>query len=193
VQSSKKRGLLHYLALSLPLILAIPSPFLPMWSFQLNAPFYGERWLKVVVNPLYGVSGDVEEINIVNHYVGLGRIGNEEIPELAYLPHVYLATVSLAALSVATLNSKRKRLSILFPFARLLLVSSLYLSVYLWLYNYTHTISPGAPIRLEPFDPPFIGEHAIANFIVRSLPDLSLILLTASVIAELLNVYRLRP
>jgi hypothetical protein len=74
---------------------------------------------------------------------------------------------------------------------RILLVLSLYLYVYLWLYNYTHTITPGAAIKIEPFDHPFIGEHRVANFVIRSFPDLSLALLTVSPLIELFNAYRL--
>ncbi len=144
-----------------------------------------------MVHPLWGVSGDVQEINIVNHYVGLGEIRNEKIPELAYLPYVYLASISLAVLSSTAFHLRRRRIGTISISVRLLLVLSLYLYVYLWLYNYTHTIEPGSPIKIEPFDPPFIGEYRVANFIIRSIPDISLVLLTASSLIELLNAYRL--
>jgi copper chaperone NosL len=60
---STKLNVLLYAAALLPVVLAIPALFLPMWSFQLNAPLYGQRWLEIAVYPLTGVSGDVEEIN----------------------------------------------------------------------------------------------------------------------------------
>jgi copper chaperone NosL len=180
------KKVIFYFMLFLPLLLVIPSPLLPLWSFQLNAPLYGQKWLTVVVHPLWGVSGDLQEINIVNHYVGLGRIGNEEIQEIAYLPYVYLLSIFLAILSTAAFHLKKMRLGklslYLYPLA---------LSLCMWLYNYTHTITPGAAIKIEPFDPPFIGEHRVANFVIRSFPDLSLALLTASPLIELFNAYRL--
>jgi hypothetical protein len=185
------KKVIFYFMLFLPLLLVITSPLLPLWSLQLNAPLYGQKWLTVVVHPLWGVSGDLQEINIVNHYVGLGRIGNEEIQEIAYLPYVYLLSIFLAILSTAAFHLKKMRLGKLSLSLRILLVLSLYLYVYLWLYNYTHTITPGAAIKIEPFDPPFIGEHRVANFVIRSFPDLSLALLTVSPLIELFNAYRL--
>jgi hypothetical protein len=181
-----------YAASLLPVVLAIPSIFLPMWSFNLNAPFYGQRWLEVTVYPLRGVSGDVHEINIVNHYVGLGTIGNEHIPEIVYMPYVYITFIGLSILSAATLFLRRKKFSILFLVIGLMLVASVYIYIFTWLYNYTHTITPGAPIKMEPFDPPYIGEYHLANFVIRSYPGPSLILLTASVVLGLILTIRTR-
>jgi len=179
-EMSGKTAVLIYAAALLPVVLAIPSFILPMWEFQLNAPLYGQRWLQITVYPLTGVSGDVEEINLVNHYVGLGNIGNEHIPEIVYMPYVYTAFIVMTLLSAATLFLRRKKPAILFFVIGLVLVASIYAYIYVWLYGYTHTIIPGAPVKIEPFDPPFIGEYKIANFVIRSYPGPSLILLTIS-------------
>jgi copper chaperone NosL len=187
---SGRMGVLLYTAALLPVILAAPAPFLPMWSFQLNAPLYGQRWLEVSVYPLTGVSGDVEEINIVNHYVGLRSIGNEHIPEIAYIPYIYAAFIALTMLSAIRFLQRRKRQASLFLFMGLVLVTSVYVFIYTWLYSYTHTIIPGAAIKIEPFDPPYIGEHKIANFVIRSYPGPSLVLLTLSSVAGLILATR---
>jgi len=176
----------------LPLLLALPAPFLSMWDFYINAPIYGQKWLTVAIYPLAGVSGDVEEVNIVNHYVGLGPIGNEEIPEIIYLPYFYAAYITLAAITAISLQLKRKKPTLLLLLSGVILVASVYGYVYLWLYNYTHTIMPGAAFKIEPFDPPFIGEHRVANFIIRSYPGPSLILLTISAVIGILFTRRLK-
>jgi hypothetical protein len=189
---STKLNVLLYAAALLPVVLAIPALFLPMWSFQLNAPLYGQRWLEIAVYPLTGVSGDVEEINIVNHYVGLGSIGNEHIPEVVYMPYVYAAFIVLTILSAAALFLGRRRLAFLFLAVGLFLVTSVYIYIYAWLYRYTHTIIPGAPVKIEPFNPPYIGEYKIANFVIRSYPGPSIILMTSSAVAGIILAIRTR-
>jgi copper chaperone NosL len=184
---------LVYVAALLPIVLAAPSLFLPMWNFWLNAPLYGQKWLEVTVHPLTGVSGDVEEVNIVNHYVGLGPVGNDHIPEIVYMPYVYAAYIAVTVLSATTLFLRKRKLALLFLVIGLVLVASIYVYVYMWLYRYTHTIMPGAAVKIEPFDPPYIGEHKIANFVVRSYPGPSLILLTLSSIIGLLLSIRKKP
>ncbi len=46
-----------------------------------------------------------------------------------------------------------------------------------WLYEYGHTLSPDAPIRMEPFTPKFIGTTQVANFTVQSWPAAGAILM----------------
>jgi hypothetical protein len=38
------------------------------------------------------------------------------------------------------------------------------------LYQYGHNLEPDAPIKVEPFTPPFFGRVHIANFDVESYP-----------------------
>jgi len=183
VQVRRREKMKPYLrvAAAIPLLLVAASPFLPMWFFQLNAPFLGQRWMEVYVHPLSGVGGEVENVNVINHYVGLGMIGNEYIPEIAYLPYVYTAMIFVTAVFTYSLVTGRRRAA----FVSLLVAIAIFVSIlgymYNWLYNYTHTILPGAPMKIEPFDPPFLGEYRIANFVVRSFMGPSLILQLAAV------------
>ncbi|MEM0455409.1 MAG: hypothetical protein QXM81_06240, partial [Nitrososphaerota archaeon] len=137
-------------ASAVPLLLFAVSPFLPMWRFYMNAPMFGQRWLEVYVYPLTGVGGEVDQINIANHYVGLGEISNEHIPEIAYMPYVYAAMIAVMAVTTYSFLRGRRKLAV----ATLLLAAVIFASipayVYIWLYNYTHTIHPGAPIKIEP-------------------------------------------
>jgi len=154
------------LFLILPTALTVVSFPLPLWIIELNAPMYAQRWLKVSVIPLTGVSGDVNEVNIVNHYVGLGEVSPEKIPEASYLPALYLVLTVLVFLNGLLRGIKRIHLSLWISALFLIIAVSIYL--YSWLYGYTHTIHPGAPIKIEPFDPPFFGYYEIANFKITS-------------------------
>ncbi|MEN8198057.1 MAG: hypothetical protein ABFS30_16345, partial [Pseudomonadota bacterium] len=46
-----------------------------------------------------------------------------------------------------------------------------------WLYEYGHTLSPSAPISMDPFTPRFIGTTQVANFSVSSWPAAGAILM----------------
>ena len=41
-----------------------------------------------------------------------------------------------------------------------------------WLYTYGHSLSPDAPITMQPFTPNFLGSTQVANFTVYSWPGL---------------------
>ncbi len=174
-----------------PLLLVAASLFLPMWYFQLNAPFLGQRWMEVYIDPLSGVGGDVENVNVINHYVGLGEIGNEYIPEVAYIPYVYALMIALTAVFAFSLLTGKRRVAIASLLATVAVFASILGFVYIWLYNYTHTIHPGAPIKIEPFDPPFLGEHRIANFVVRSVIGPSLVLHLVAIVIGIVLLHML--
>ncbi len=153
------------LILTLPPILVVISLFTPFWSISMKAPFL-QKPLTVEVYPLFGLKGDLKNVNVVNHYVGLGEIDPEHIPELKYIPLVY---AGLIVLSVATgLAFNRGRIFYILWGIYVVLLAAVPLYAYVWMYNYTHTINPGAPIEIEPFDPPFFGFHKIANFYITS-------------------------
>jgi len=174
------------------MVMMLASPFMTIWYFRLNAPIYGQRWLEVKIHPLHGVQGDVQEVNIVNHYVGLQEIGNDKIPEAEYISYVYAGLIGIT-MTASYLLVKRKKAAAL---AAILASAAIPISVigymYHWLYNYTHTVLPGAPIKIEPFDPPIFGEYKIANFVIRSFPGPSLALILIALTLAALTLRGLR-
>src|SRR5262245_49619570 len=65
--------LLSRLLLPLAAAALLISPRHPYWNMKLNAPQY-PRGLSLVVYPDH-VAGDVEEIDGLNHYIGMRKIG----------------------------------------------------------------------------------------------------------------------
>ena len=60
--------------------------FLPAWRIDLFAPQYPEGlMMNIWIN---GLSGDVEIINGLNHYIGMKHISVDMFPEFKYLPWV---------------------------------------------------------------------------------------------------------
>ncbi|MDO4230014.1 MAG: hypothetical protein Q4C98_09380, partial [Capnocytophaga sp.] len=62
----------------------------PIWSIELEAPQYPEGLkLYIWINQ---ITGDTEftlnNINMLNHYIGMKAITPEDIPELTYFPYI---------------------------------------------------------------------------------------------------------
>ena len=137
--------------------LAALSTVLPLWSMTMRAPQY-PRGLHLHA---YGtsLSGDVHEINILNHYIGMPAIEAPAL-ETALFPAGIGALVLICLLS--PLHPWLRRLAI----AATTAVPVMIIADLQWrLYTFGHSLNPKAPIRLEPFTPLVIGETAMGNFV----------------------------
>ena len=77
--------------------------FFPMWRIDLAAPQYPEGiFMNIWINHL---SGDVEIINGLNHYIGMKTIQEEDFKEFIYLP-IALISFCVLGLIVFVLNRK---------------------------------------------------------------------------------------
>ena len=174
----------------LSVALALASLFFPFWVISMKAPFL-QYPLTVGVYPLQGLVGDLKNLNIVNHYVGLGEIHPENIPELKFIPLLYAAYIILIA-AISIFNGKNSRLFKILLAVYLVLLAALPIYSYAWMYRYTHTIDPEAPIRLEPFDPPFFGVYRLANFDIVSYLGPAFFLPLAAVVIQVVTHIRQR-
>src|SRR5690625_5108589 len=73
--------------------LFIFSLFFPWWRMDFFAPQYPEG-LDIIVYP-DEVTGDIDIINNLNHYIGMKEFNTESFPELAYLPYIAYAFAGL--------------------------------------------------------------------------------------------------
>ena len=76
---------------------------LPLWHIGLVAPQYPEGLgLHIFVDNVRGVgANDLQNINGLNHYVGMREITPAAIPELRYMPWVVVALVLLGLVAAA--------------------------------------------------------------------------------------------
>ncbi len=140
-------------------------PVLPIWVMKLWAPQYREGLtLTIFANT---IRGDLQSINILNHYVGMHAISADDFSEFHYLPQA-LTLFGALALVAALLN--RRWIAILgwLVFTGFAIV--MFGDYARWLYHYGHDLDPRAPIKLPLFTPPFIGLKHMANFRVLSVP-----------------------
>ncbi|MGZ3745113.1 MAG: nitrous oxide reductase accessory protein NosL [Pseudobdellovibrionaceae bacterium] len=143
--------------------------YFPLWNIELYAPQYPEGLsLSIWINK---ISGDVQSVNTLNHYVGMKKIDANSIPELAYMPAMLAGLVVLAGL--AAIIGKRWAFNLWYViFAA---AGSLGLwDFYRWEYEYGHNISADAPIKIPGmvYQPPFLGSKTMLNILAYSLPDI---------------------
>lgn len=145
----------------------------PMWKIVLYAPQYPTGVeMHIWINKIGGTEpGTLQNINILNHYVGMKFIEPDSIPELKYFQYIIIAMSILGGI-VAIIN--RRGLFLAWAILMTLLaVAGLY-DFYLWEYDYGHNLSPDAPIIIPEasFQPPLIGVRQILNFTAVSLPHI---------------------
>jgi len=146
----------------------------PMWKIVLYAPQYPTGVeMHIWINKIGGKEpGVLQNVNILNHYVGMKFIEPDAIPELQYFQYVILFMVALGCLA-ALVNRGRFFLAWAVLMS-LLAIAGLY-DFYLWEYDYGHSLSDLAPIKIPgaSFQPPFLGYKDILNFTAVSLPHVA--------------------
>jgi len=142
--------------------------FLPAWRIDLFAPQYPEGLtMNIWIN---GLSGQVDIINGLNHYIGMKHITVDMFPEFKFLPYVVVFFM-LLGMTVA-ITGRRKFLFIYLVATAIAGIGAL-LDFYRWGYNYGHDLDPTAPIQVPglSYQPPLIGHKRILNFDAYSFPD----------------------
>ena len=153
-------------------VLCLSSLFLfPMWKITLIAPQYPNGvTMNIHINKIGGdTPGALQNINILNHYIGMKKIEPDAIPELKYFPYVIIGLM-VVGLLVAVVNHKSFYLGWVFLLFVLALLG-IY-DFYLWEYDYGHSLDTSAPMKFPgaSFQPPLIGSKDIINFKAISLP-----------------------
>ena len=146
----------------------------PMWKIVLYAPQYPDGVeMHIWINKIGGNSpGTLQNINILNHYVGMKYIEPDAIPELQYFQYIILGMVALG-LIVGFIN--RKNIFLAWTVILVILCALGMYDFYLWEYDYGHNLSDTAPIKIPgaSFQPPLIGKKEIINFTAVSLPHIA--------------------
>lgn len=150
-------------------LLVIPLGFsfsAPLWTMRMVAPQY-PKGLVLEIYP-YTVSGDVREVNTLNHYIGMAKIDRASLSDLDWIPFAIGALV-LFTLRVAAIGDRRSLVDL---FVMFVYFSAFSLARFGYkLYVYGHDLDPHAPFTVEPFTPAVLGTKQIANFTVTSLPS----------------------
>lgn len=179
----------HYLVPTLLLqaagLLLVVSFFLPYWHMTLHAPQYPEG-LRVSAF-LNRLSGDVSEIDGLNHYIGmrpLNEAAQLERANSAMLIGV-LALLLLAAVFVHNRNAGWLALpTVLFP-------AGFLADLYYWLAHFGRNLDPKAALSgaVKPFVPPVLGEGLVGQFRTVAAPGLGLLTATGAAMLTLIALW----
>ena len=143
----------------------------PIWRITLEAPQYPQGvTMYIWINKLGGSErGTLQNINILNHYVGMKMIEPESIPELKYFPQII---IGMAVLGVIFGLINNKKLWISWGVLLIILGALGIYDFYLWEYDYGHNLASDAPIKVPgmAYQPPLFGTKMLLNFNAISYP-----------------------
>ena len=156
------------IVLGIASLLLLITYYVPLWQILLWAPQYPEGLtMKIWMDTL---SGEVDIINGLNHYIGMKHISVEMFPEFNYLGILvgFLMAVGLAA---ALFGSPR--ILFFFTFLSYVYAVAAMWDFWRWGYDYGHNLDPNAAIKVPDmsYQPPLIGYKNLLNFTSYSGPD----------------------
>jgi len=169
-QPIKLRSRLLLALLVVPLLLAFTAP---LWRISMVAPQYPKGLsLDIYAHKVEGGRDglDIQEINTLNHYIGMAPINRAALSDLDWIPFA-LGVLVILTLRVAAIGN----ISALIDLAVITFYFSLFsLGRFVYrLYVLGHNLDPKAPVTVAPFMPAVFGTKQIANFTVTSLPRLA--------------------
>ncbi len=165
--SNRSRVFIAIAAISLVLLYV-----LPLWTIKLIAPQYPEGLgLRITINSVVGVKpNDLNNINNLNHYIGMKRIEPDAIPELRLMPMIVAALV-ITGLIAAWSSRRMLARTWVAAFAIVALIGLV--DFYKWEYDYGHNLDEENAILKVPgmsYQPPLIGSTKLLNFTATSWP-----------------------
>jgi copper chaperone NosL len=148
----------------------IGSFFFPLWQIRLVAPQYRDGLeLNIYSYELRpGNNGQhLDEINLLNHYIGMKPIHQADFVEMRWIPFVVglFVILTLRAMVFGRMGNIVDLL-MLFTYFGLFSMANFYYR----LYTYGHDLDPKAAMTIDPFVPVIIGKNQIANFTQYSYP-----------------------
>ncbi len=155
-------------ALTVPLAVSFTQP---LWRISMEAPQYpAGLTLDIFATHLEGGNGGqhIQEINTLNHYIGMHKLDREAMVDLDWIPFSLgaLLIICLRTAAIGTVSSLVD-LAVLagyvsaFAFARFIYM----------LWSFGHHLAPDAPVKVAPFMPVVFGSKQIANFTTHSFPQ----------------------
>lgn len=159
----KKQRVRFFLPTALMIIagvLLLVSIFLPYWKMEMQAPQYPKGLeMTVYVNK---VQGDVDEVDGLNHYIGMRPISEAGQFERS------MSLIAIGALILLVVSSifihNPCALALTWP---VMLYPGIFLfDLWLWMRSFGQDLDPSAPLSniIEPFVPQIIGSGQVAQF-----------------------------
>jgi hypothetical protein len=160
---------------------------LPIWAVSLEAPNYPKEAFPQGIPVFFhfdGFSGEVHEMNTINHYVGMDPmwVGGKLEREIGIYA---LLILSLFMIYFIAYNKKIFTVAMLIPVS----LPVLFIADYsYWLYWFGHNLHDWGAFQIKPFMPTVFGDGKIAQFTTHSYPTIGFYLLVAISLLSLLSI-----
>jgi copper chaperone NosL len=158
--------------LALAAVLLVPVYWLPLWSIRIVAPQYREGLgMYIGVRDIWGhAEHDIQNINILNHYIGMKPIDPAIVDVLRIMPWA-VAGVAVLALVAALVGRRWAVWGWLATFAGLGTAGLLEFRA--WNHDYGTNLDPTAPIKIPgmTYEPPMLGVEQLLNMTTSSWPS----------------------
>jgi len=166
-------------------VLLLVSIFLPYWHMTLHAPQYPEG-LQVHAH-VNALSGDVREIDGLNHYIGMRPL--EEAAQLERT--LSIAMIIALVLLVEGAVYIHTRWAALLALPAVLFPPFFLLDLHLWMSHFGQNLDPKAPLSssIKPFTPPVLGEGTVGQFRTVASPGAGLILAAVASVIILVGLW----
>jgi hypothetical protein len=166
--NAKERIMMAVAALLLGLVFTVP-----IWTIDMDAPQYPEGiGMKISINKIEGQNkNDLQNINGLNHYIGMQEINPDSIPELKIMPWIFIFLI-ISGVGVAIWGNRTALLVWIILFV-LFAIAGL-VDFYIWGYDYGHNLSDDAAIKVPgmTYQPPLIGTKQLLNITASSWPGI---------------------
>lgn len=163
---------------------------MPVWRIDLVAPQYPEGLgMLIRIDTITGIKpADLNNINGLNHYIGMKAIVPDAIPVLRVMP-IALGALVVLGLVVALYGRRWAVWSWIGMVAAG--GAAAMVEFWRWSYDYGHNLSPDAIIKVPgmTYQPPLIGTKQLLNFTAASWPDLGAIAAGAAFVLALAAMF----
>jgi copper chaperone NosL len=184
-QEERRKFLIPSIILIVAAIILLISIFMPYWNIRLHAPQYpGGLVAQLYVNR---ATGDVRELDGLNHYIGMKPLGEAALLERSLSIYIIVGIVLLTVAAIYVHSPIALFLSIPAILYPLFFLGDLYF----WLWNFGMNLDKRAPLSgaIKPFVPPLLGEGKIAQFRTVASWEIGLYMSIAASILILVGLY----
>ena len=161
---------------------------IPIWSVSLEAPNYPKDAFPdgiPVFFHLDGFSGEVHEMNTINHFIGMYPMEHGGELEFSLMPYVFLL-MTLGMIGYMYWDGKFSWVLMVVPIALPVGFVAIYAA---WLYWYGHNMQDWGAFTIKPFMPTVFGDGKVAQFTTHSYPTTGFYILVVASILSLLAVF----
>jgi len=159
----------------------------PLWYVALEAPNYPKATFPNGIPVYYhfdGFSGDVFEMETINHFIGMDPM-DRGAPYLRMIAPYALVFTALLMILFMLYRSKILDYLMLIPVALPVIFIGFYSY---WLYWFGHHMHEWGAFKIKPFTPTVFGDGKVAQFTTHSYPTIGFWLLLAISILSLLAI-----